>query len=51
MLTIDPDSWLTIVEQFVLQVSIEIVNTKRIKDFERRNHWYDFPTRNENHGV
>ena len=47
MLTIDPDSELTIVEQFILQVSKEIVNNKRIKDFERRNPWYDFLTRNE----
>ena len=37
MLTIDPDSGLTIVEQFVLQA--EIVNNKRIKDFKRRNPW------------
>ena len=51
MLTIDPDSGLTIVEQFVLQVSKENVNNKRIKDFERRNPWYDFLTTNENHSV
>ena len=49
MLTIDPDSELTIVEQFILQVSKEIVNNKRIKDFERRNHWYELLSTNEIH--